>query len=63
METIAVFVHGALAALHVLGMIYNLRKGNKSDLVAHGLAATYDVYATAKHMKRIGAGCGNPDLQ
>jgi hypothetical protein len=55
METIAVFVHGALAALHILGMIYNARKGNKLDTVCHGLAAGYDIYATQKHMRR----CGN----
>lgn len=58
METIAVFVHGALASLHILGAIYNWRKGNKIDTVMHGVAAGYDVYATSKHMKRIGDPCG-----
>lgn len=58
METIAVFVHGALASLHLLGMIYNWRKGNKIDTVAHCLAAGYDVYATQKHMRRVS--CGQP---
>jgi hypothetical protein len=56
METIAVFVHGALASLHILGMIYNWRKGNKADVIAHGLAAGYDVYATQKHMRRASKG-------
>lgn len=57
METLAVFVHGLLAGLHTLGAIYNWRKGNRVDTAMHGVAAVYDVWATSKHMRRIGNSC------
>lgn len=50
-EILAVFVHGSLAALHGLAFFYNLRRGNTFDVVMHGAAFAYDLYATADHMR------------
>lgn len=50
---LGVFVHGMLAALHVLGIVYNLRRKNWWDVFAHGGAATYDAWAVTKHVKEI----------
>lgn len=54
-ETLAVFVHGALAFGHVLSLVYNLRRARRVDLdvIAHGLAAIYDVAAARKHSRRL----------
>jgi hypothetical protein len=53
LEVLAIFVHGALSALHVLGAVYNVRKRNWFDVVAHSAAAGYDVWAVGKHAKRL----------
>jgi hypothetical protein len=42
-------VHGALAALHALGVVYNFKKGNKFDTVIHSLVFVYDLHSTTKH--------------
>lgn len=49
-ETLAAFVHGALAFGHALGLVYNARKGNKVEVVIHAGALAFDVYATVKHV-------------
>lgn len=53
MQELGVFVHGVLAGLHMLGLVYNARRGNWVDVTAHGAAAVYDVYAVSKHMKAL----------
>jgi hypothetical protein len=45
-------VHGALAALHALGVVYNFKKGNKFDTAVHSLAFVYDLHSTVKHHKQ-----------
>ena len=44
-------VHGSLASLHLLGVIYNLRKKNWWDVLAHSLALAYSANAVKNHMK------------
>lgn len=51
LESLAVFVHGALAALHTLGVVYNIRQRNKVDVVVHAAAAIYDFAAARKHWR------------
>ncbi len=50
-DVLGAYVHGALSALHLLGVIYNLRRGNKGDCVVHGCALLYDAHATYVHWK------------
>jgi hypothetical protein len=52
LETLACFVHGALAALHALGALYNARLRNHLDTAVHSLACAYDVHAALKHYDR-----------
>ena len=49
-QYLATFVHGALAALHALGIVYNIKRRNWFDVAAHSAAMSYDVWATAKHI-------------
>jgi hypothetical protein len=53
LEVLAVFVHGSLAALHVLGVVYNARRGNRGDVAIHAAAAGYDLWATWKHARKV----------
>jgi len=51
LEKLAVFVHGVLAGLHLLGVVYNIKRRNYFDITAHSAAFVYDVYAAGNHMK------------
>lgn len=48
-HTLAAFVHGALAALHVLGAVYNYRRRNHWQLWAHIAGAAFSVQSTVHH--------------
>lgn len=50
LQCLATFVHGSLAALHALGVCYNVKRRNWFDVAAHSAAMVYDVWATAKHL-------------
>lgn len=54
LDVLAAFVHGSLAALHLLGLIYNVRIGkrNRLDAAAHLCAMGYDGMAAWRHAKR-----------
>lgn len=54
-ELLAAFVHGALASLHGLALVYNYRKGRENwfDVLAHSLALGYDLRATVVHSRRV----------
>lgn len=52
-ETLGVFVHGVLAALHGLGVVHNLRRRNWFDVAAHTAALVYDGWAVSKHMHAL----------
>jgi len=54
-DQLAVFVHGILAGLHLLGVVYNVKRGNVFDVAAHSAAFVYDVYATTKHVRGVNA--------
>lgn len=45
------FVHGALTALHALGAVYNYRRQNWRDVVAHLAAALYDARSVRQHYR------------
>ena len=45
------FVHGALTALHMLGAVYNYRRRNRWDVVAHIAAALYDARSVRHHYR------------
>lgn len=53
LETLAAAVHGALATLHLLGFLYNVRRGNAFDTVVHGITAIYDINAVRIHRKAL----------
>jgi hypothetical protein len=50
---ICVFVHGVLAAFHLLGIVYNLKQRNRFDVLMHSVAAAYDLWATDKHLREV----------
>jgi hypothetical protein len=52
-EALGVFVHGVLTGLHLLGIVYNLRKRNWFDVAAHSSAAAYDTWAVSKHLRAL----------
>ena len=55
MAELSCAVHGVLAALHLLGIAYNLKRGNRFDVLAHSLAVGYDTWALHKHLKDVRA--------
>jgi len=50
LEHLATFVHGVLAGLHALGIVYNIKRRNWIDVAVHSAAMSYDMFATAKHL-------------
>ncbi len=48
---LAAFVHGALAALHTLGTIYNVRKDNRWQSAVHVGGVAFSLYAVRHHIK------------
>ena len=49
LHALGCFVHGALAALHTLGAVYNYRRCNWWDVAAHIAAALYDARSAHHH--------------
>lgn len=52
LESLAKFVHGSLFAGHLLGVVYNLKKGRYTDAALHAGVATYDLISAMRHSKR-----------
>lgn len=50
-EVEAAVVHGILFALHSVALVYNLRRGNRLDSIAHAAGVVYDGLATVQHIK------------
>ena len=49
---LAAFVHGALAALHTLGVVYNLRKrDNRCQTGAHVIGVAFSIYSVGHHIR------------
>ena len=53
LEGLAMFVHGALGSLHLLGAVFNLRRKNWKDATIHTVVLTYDAHSAWKHYQRI----------
>jgi len=51
LHALACLVHGALAALHALGAVYNYRRKNWGDVAAHVAAALYDAHSAHHHYR------------
>jgi hypothetical protein len=51
LHALGCFVHGALAALHTLGAVYNCRRRNWWDVAAHIVAALYDARSVRHHYR------------
>lgn len=49
LELLACLVHGILAVLHVLGLVFNIRRGNRFDSTVHAVGVIYDGVSTIKH--------------
>jgi hypothetical protein len=50
-HVLGAYVHGALTALHTLGLVYNLRRRNWWDVVAHAVGVVYDARSVAHHAR------------
>lgn len=53
LSELGVFVHGVLAGLHLLGVVYNMRRRNWWDVTAHTAAAIYDTHAAMAHTRDL----------
>ena len=53
LQELGVFVHGALASLHALGIAYNLRKKNYGQSLIHLVVMGYDIWAARNHYNEI----------
>jgi hypothetical protein len=53
MQEIALMVHALLVAGHALGIVYNVKRRNWFDIVAHGMAVVYDVGAIRRHQRAL----------
>lgn len=47
----AAFVHGALCFGHALGIVYNLKRRNRLDVIVHALALGYSLHSTRHHVR------------
>lgn len=50
---LAAFTHGALASLHLLGCVYNLKRRNWYNLGVHSYALAFSVQATVHHSNEV----------
>ena len=53
LQILAAFVHGWLAFGHLLGLAYNIKKGNRLDAILHSVVLAYDLSAVAKHAREV----------
>ena len=47
----AIFVHGALAALHLLGTVYNLKRRHRWQTVAHVAGVAFSAHSAVYHIR------------
>lgn len=52
-EILATVVHAILAVLHVLALVFNVRRRNWLDALAHAAGVVYDGWATVRHGSRL----------
>lgn len=53
LHVLAAFVHGALVTLHTLGAVYNLRKHNRWQTIAHAAGVAFSLDSTVHHIKEV----------
>ena len=53
LQELALFVHGVLFSFHLLGVVYNLKRRNRLDVLAHSFAAGYDLHAAIMHVHKL----------
>lgn len=53
MHELGMLVHGVLAAFHFLGLVYNARRRNWSDVACHTAALCYDAHAVTRHLGEV----------
>lgn len=51
LEEIASFVHGTLAGLHLLGVLYNAKRGNWWSVAIHASVFVFDTKSAIEHAK------------
>ena len=51
-HVLGAYVHGALTALHVLGLGYNVRRRNWTDVALHLAWVVYDARAMRHHWRQ-----------
>jgi len=52
-ETLAVYIHGALSTLHAVGLVHNIKRRNWRDAAIHAGFIAYDAFATYTHHQYI----------
>jgi hypothetical protein len=50
-HVLAAGVHGALVALHVLGAVYNARRHNRWQLLAHVAGVAFSPHSVGHHLR------------
>jgi hypothetical protein len=53
LQELSIFVHGVLAGLHALGIIYNVKRRHPFQVAAHTSAVAFDLWAAGEHIKHI----------
>ena len=53
LHRLGLFVHGALFALHSLGLAYNILRHNNIDSLIHIMAGTYSLRAAFTHHDQL----------
>jgi len=53
MQELGVFVHGMLASLHALGIVYNAKRSNRAETVIHSGALAFSLWAMTKHIQHV----------
>lgn len=51
-ETLAVFGHGLLAGIHLLGVVFNLNRKKWVHASIHLAAVVYDGWSVVRHARR-----------
>jgi len=52
-HSLACFVHGVLCAFHALGVLYNVKRKNRTDAVIHTACILYDARAVHHHYREV----------
>lgn len=52
-EGYATMIHSCLGVLHFVAIPYNWARGNKRDVLLHGIVGVYDFYSAIKHSRRL----------